>query len=431
MTIIRGSSTMNIKINDVFNTIEESATLAINQNIKFLRSEGKKIYHLGFGESPFPVPESVKQGLKKGESIKAYQSTQGMLELREQVTDFYSYWFALKTTPENIFIGPGSKELIFDIMLLVDSDLILPVPSWVSYIPQAKLSGKKVIKVQTKIEDNYCMQVEDLDKAYNKAIKEGLNPKLMLINSPGNPCGNSYPDDLVRQISEYARQKGILIISDEIYANITFKGYRHSSFAKHYPEGTFVTGGISKDRSLGGYRLGVCIVPEGQTEFKKAFNTLISETFSCVSAPIQMAAMAAYSTDSEMVNFITNCTKIHNIALNYFYKEIIKSDYIDCTPPMGAFYVYPKYKLGKVKNSAEISKILLEKYNVGSLPSNCFGQDPTELNTRLAITDYDGAKAYEYYVKNKKLNEENFINTYCANLVSAANLIKEMVKEYA
>ncbi|MEW5820268.1 MAG: aminotransferase class I/II-fold pyridoxal phosphate-dependent enzyme [Cyanobacteriota bacterium] len=424
-------TTMKIKISEVFNQIEESATLAINQNIKHLRSEGKTIYHLGFGESPFPVPECVKKGLRSGESIKAYQPTQGIKELRESVSKFYSQWFKLNYSPEDIFIGPGSKELIFDLMHLIEGDLILPVPSWVSYIPQAKISGKKVIKVDTSIKNSYCMTVEELDKSYRAALKFGLNPTLMLINTPGNPCGNSYPEDLVKEIAEYARNKGIYIISDEIYGNIIFEGYNHSSFARYYPEGTFVTGGISKDRSLGGYRIGVCLVPEGQPEFKKAFNTLISETFSCVSAPIQQAAIPAYSLEDEMIEFINNCTKIHNIALDYFHKELIKSEYIECAPPMGAFYLYPKYNITKLNSATEISKILLEEYNVASLPSNCFGQEPDELNTRLAITDYNGSKAYEYYTSNPGINNDEFINICCPNLVKSSKLIREMVEKYA
>ena len=95
-------------------------------------------------------------------------------------------------------------------------------------------------------------------------------------------------------------------------------------------------------------------VPEGQKEFKDAFNTLISETFSCVSAPVQYAAIAAYSLENEMTDFITNCTRIHNIVLNYFYRELTKSDLIECPPPMGAFYLYPKYRVTKLKTSAEI-----------------------------------------------------------------------------
>lgn len=422
---------MKINIAKVFNTIEESATLAINQNIKSLRSEGKTIYHLGFGESPFPVPEAVKTGLRRGETVKAYQPTQGISELREQVSKFYAHWFKLNYPAEDIFIGPGSKELIFDLMHLIDGDLILPVPSWVSYIPQARISGKSAIKVSTQLKNNYCMTVEELDCAYNQGLKDGLNPQLMLINTPGNPCGNSYPEELVKEIANYAREKNIYLISDEIYANIIFKGYNHTSFAKYYPEGTFVTGGISKDRSLGGYRLGVCLIPSGQVEFKKAFNTLISETFSCVSSPIQYAAIAAYSLDYEMTDFIKICTSIHDMALNYFWHELNQSEFIDCPPAMGAFYLYPKYRLSKLKTASEISKILLEKYNVASLPANCFGQSDNELNTRLAITDYDGSKALDFYVTNPRTNINEFIKDCCPHLEKAAAQIKKFAEDYA
>lgn len=422
---------MKIKVKEIFNNIEESATLAINQNIKELRASGKIIYHLGFGESPFPVPDIVKEGLRSGEMVKTYQQTQGLPQLRESIAEFYAEWFDLKYSFEDIFVGPGSKELIFDLMLLIDGDLLLPVPSWVSYIPQARIAGKNAIKIQTKLENNYCMSLQELDNAYNQALKDGLNPKLLLINTPGNPCGNSYKESNVKAIAEYAREKKLYIISDEIYANIIFKNYRHTSFAKYYPEGTFVTGGMSKDRSLGGYRIGVCLVPEGQSEFKKAFNTLISETFSCVSAPIQHAALSAYTSGCVMSNYINNCTKIHNIVINYFYQELIKLDLINCSPPMGAFYLYPKFNISKLNSSKDIAKILLEKYSVASLPGTCFGQDSSELNVRLAITDYDGTAAYEYFINTPEIDEVNFVKTYCPNLVASIGLIKQMARDYA
>jgi aspartate aminotransferase len=422
---------MEIMISKVFNTIEESATLAINQNIKSMRQEGKKLYHLGFGESPFPVPEIVKAGLRRGEDIKSYQPTQGIPELRVNVSEFYKKWFNLNYLPGDIFIGPGSKELIFDLMLLLEGDLILPVPSWVSYIPQAKLAHKQVVKVPTTIENSYCMTAEDLEKAYNTALKKGLNPHLMLINTPGNPCGNSYNEKTVKEITDFARKHKILLISDEIYGNITFEGYKHTSFAKFYPEGTFVTGGISKDRSLGGYRLGVCLVPEGQKELKKAFNTLISETFSCVSAPVQYAALNAFSTGPEMTNFINDCTAIHGIVLNYFFNAIMKSSVIECSPPMGAFYVYPKFNLKKFKSSKQVARTLLTDYNVASLPSSCFGQDESELNLRLAITDYSGSKALDGFRKNPDQDYKKFIQENCPDIVEAAKIILRFAKENA
>lgn len=422
---------MDIKVNDVIYSIEESATLAINQNIKALRSEGKTVYHLGFGESPFPVIKPVMEGLRAGEDLKAYPPTQGFPSLREQVSQFYKKWFQLEYKPENIFIGPGSKELIFDLMLLIEGDLILPVPSWVSYIPQAKILGKETIKVKTSFENNYCLTVEDLDAAYRASIIGGLKPTFVLINSPGNPCGNVYPENTVKNIANYAREKKLLLISDEIYGNICFEGYQHTSFAKYYPEGTFVTGGMSKDRSLGGYRLGVCLLPENQPKLIKAFNTLISETFSCVSAPIQTAATSAYSTDSKITDFINNCTQIHNIVLDYFYEKLTSNKYISCNKPMGAFYLYPKFNLSKLSSSKEIAKILLNEYNVATLPSTCFGFDDSELCLRLAITDYDGSKALEYYTNNCINNKAEFVEKCCPNLVKAIELIQEMVNKYA
>ena len=135
-------------------------------------------------------------------------------------------------------------------------------PSWVSYETQAKLIDRPFYRIYAKEENGYMVTFDDIKTEYeNSIIDTEFNQLIILINYPNNPTGMSLNKTEVRKIADFAREKNILILSDEIYANVTHGEKIHHSFYVEYPEGTIVTGGISKDRSMGGYRLGVGILP--------------------------------------------------------------------------------------------------------------------------------------------------------------------------
>jgi len=129
--------------------LKPSATLAINELVMKKRAIGQNILHLGFGESPFPVHLSVQEELKKNVDKKSYLPTQGIYPLREKVSAFYKYHFNLDYLPEQIIVGPGSKVLVFDLLLALEGPLFIPAPSWVSYQHQAKLMKKPVHYIRT------------------------------------------------------------------------------------------------------------------------------------------------------------------------------------------------------------------------------------------------------------------------------------------
>ena len=137
------------KIKENLVNIKPSATLAINELSQKLEKEGKKIYKFGLGQSPFPVPNTIVKQLQLNAHKKDYLNVSGLLELREAIAKYHSKKNKYPYTADNIIVGPGSKELIFQTQLIMNGDLLLPYPSWVSYEPQANIINKKIHWLKT------------------------------------------------------------------------------------------------------------------------------------------------------------------------------------------------------------------------------------------------------------------------------------------
>lgn len=390
-----------IRLNSNINTIKPSATLAINQQVKALRAQGQSVIHLGFGESPFPVPDALKEALQQYSHEKAYLPGEGLPELREAIARYYADHYDYTYGEDDVFVTPGSKEAIFHLLYLLDGPLLLPKPSWVSYKPQAKLLGKPVIEIDTRFEHQYCLQPEELIKACESLDKQ--QSKILILNSPNNPTGICYSQDNLDALASVCRANHILVISDEIYAGTTFRNESHSSMAYAYPEGCIVTSGLSKVFSAGGYRLGFCLLPTALKSLKAALSALISETFSCVSAPIQYAALAAYTSDKTLQTYIEQCRDLHQIAGHYLYQRFMEM-HLRCAKPMGAFYLMPDFSHYRqplankgINSDKELCDVLLHQCSVAVLPGSDFGMDECDLSIRVASVDYDGGKALESY----------------------------------
>ena len=430
---------MTINISDTLKSLERSATLEINEEVKKKRKEGKNVLHMGFGEAPFEVHPHIKKALIDNAHRKSYLPTQGLPELREAISGFYERKFGLHYDPSQIIVGPGSKELIFDSLLTIKGDLILPVPSWVTYGPQAKVMGKNVTRIPTKYEDGYLITKAGLEEVMERLpASKKAQQGILLINSPCNPTGTTFSKNRLKEIADFARENKIIVISDEIYGLITFDGIEHHSIAHEYPEGTIVTGGLSKHQSLGGYRLGVALIPQGEKEFLEKMLSVGSETWSCASAPIQYAAIVAYSENQSNEKFIKDCTGVHEIVTKYVYSRFVEIG-IKCPEPVGAFYLFPDFKpfaekLEKANVSTDegLCKDLLEKVSVAMLPGTDFGMSKEELFTRIATVDYDGKIALDTYLESKdkwKKDRETFVETACPNVIAACNQIEKYLNQ--
>jgi len=149
------SINQNEFINSNLNGLEQSDTLAINEMSKKLIAKGKKIYRFGLGQSPFPVPKCVVEALRLNAAQKDYLVVKGLLPLLEAVAEFHRKKDSIETIADNVIVGPGSKELVFLLQLVFNSEIIIVSPCWVSYIPQAKIIGEKISVIHSTYEDKW------------------------------------------------------------------------------------------------------------------------------------------------------------------------------------------------------------------------------------------------------------------------------------
>ena len=402
--------------------LKESATLAINQTAIKLRSSGKSIAHLGFGQSPFPVPKLIQSALKDAAARHEYLPTFGLTELRETFCQYYNKNFKTSFSAENTIIGPGSKELIFQILMASDATVMVPAPSWVSYAPQAHILKKKLSYLKTRYEDRFLITADLLEKSCQENPSKD---KILILNSPSNPTGQVYTSKELEAIVPVLKKYNVTVISDEIYADLCFDGTRATSISTLYPERTIVTTGLSKAFSAGGYRLGIASLPAGFKELLSDLKVLISETYSCVSTPIQVAAIEAYKSHKEIKDYLSLTTSVHKFAINYMYENLVRCGF-SAQPGQGGFYLFPNLNAHKkvlneigINNSSDLALYLLEHYEVATLPGSDFYQEGDDFSLRMAIVDYEGESLLEALKAGESLDQD-FLEKYAPKLKLAA-----------
>lgn len=411
------------KIKENLLNIKTSSTLGINELSMKLENEGREIFKFGLGQSPFPVPEIIVEVLKSNAHKKDYLNVSGLYELRKQVAKYHSKKNRYSYDADNIIIGPGSKELIFQTQLVLDGDLILPVPSWVSYAPQANIINKNIHWIECSDENNWHITPTKLNE---KCMHIKSKSKYLILNSPNNPSGTIHLD--LRGISEVAKEHDLIIIADEIYCELNYNG-NYQSISHFYPEGTIISSGISKWCGAGGWRLGTLVFPEELSAVHKVIRSIASETFTSVSAPIQYAAISAYSEDhSEYLHLSRN---ILSCISNYIYSKL-KNEGIICQKPQGGFYMLCDFsqvinKSNEISNSKSLCRKILKDIGFAMLPGSDFGISQDKLITRIAFVDFDGKQALQVAQKNALLDDQ-FVIDYCPKIFKGINKLIKWLK---
>jgi aspartate/methionine/tyrosine aminotransferase len=384
----------NFIFNPVFDDLEPSSTLYINEQVKRRWANGETIFHMGFGESRFNVPEELKVALATHSDKKSYLPAQGLPELTESVANYYSNKLDSKFAAQQVIVGPGSKVIIYGLQMVLGADLFLPTPSWVSYAPQAAILENRCSYITCDAQNEYRLELSQLDKLVQASSNDS---KLLIINTPNNPTGQMMAEGELEELADYCRNNKIIVLSDEIYFQLTHGNKEHISISRYYPEGTIICGGLSKHFSIGGWRLGVGLLPD--TEFGKNLMqrmiTFASETWSGVSSPIQYAAITAYSLDNDIEQYVDDCRSIHSIRTRYCHQALSKLG-INCSRADGAFYIAANFSAfgEKLNNNGIITSVklaehLLSKHKIASLPGSDFGLSPQDLTLRLSTSYLD------------------------------------------
>ena len=222
----------------------------------------------------------------------------------------------------------------------------------------------------------------------------------MILNYPSNPTGLTYDAARLEALGEVARRHRVLILADEIYGELHHDG-AHRSIASAYPEGTIVSSGLSKWCGAGGWRLGTFLFPPGLSWLHAAVTAAGSETYTATSAPIQYAAVTAFEGSAELDQYLERSRAIVK-ALGRWSASTLRDAGADCPEPEGGFYLFPSFEglrtsleARGIQDSPSLTERVLEDAGVAFLPGACFGRPESELTTRLAYVDFDGAAALE------------------------------------
>jgi len=391
-----------------------------------------------FGQSPFHVPEPIVQAYQENAYRGNYSDPQGIIELREAIAGFNKRHFNLDINPKRIFVGPGTKELIHFIFHIIKGGIIIPSPAWIGYYPLVRMDKKRFYSYHLKPWFDYKINAGVLEE-YLHTIQDGQY--ILVLNNPHNPTGSVYTRQELEDIADVCRRKNTFILSDEIYAKITFEQENFVSMREIYPEGSFITNGISKDRSAGGYRLGYVILPNNSTkELIADFRKVAATVYTNVSTPTQYAGIAAYEENQEIDEFMVTIREIHRIMGRIISREFNEIEGITSTMPDGSFYfladfneLKPRLKDVGVCTSNDLARVLLEHpYRVALVTGDSIRVKSDDFAARIAFVDYDGKAVFNAYRKKPPVTlkeEKTFVEKNAPKMLVGIESLKQFVDD--
>ncbi len=419
-----------LPINPAIRGRKPSATLTIHELSQALESQGKQVFKVGFGQSPFPVPAPVVEALQANASRKEYLPVKGLGALREAVASHHRDIDGISCNSDDVLIGPGSKELMFLLELVVVADVLIPSPSWVSYAPQAEILGRRVVWIPAPRESGWRPAAEAIDAI---GSEDRSRPRLLILNYPNNPTGLTYTPDELSAIADVARRRQLLVLSDEIYGRLHYQG-AHVSIARYYPEGTIISSGLSKWCGAGGWRLGTFVVPAALRELRERIATCASETYTTASAPVQYAAVRAYEGGPAIGEYLDRSRRILK-ALGEFVATRLREAGVAAANPEGGFYLLPDFSPHAdsfhrrgIQTGAEMCRRLLEETGVALLPGSEFGRPASEFTARFCFVDFDGENCLARIKDSGGAIGEAFLREHCGKVTTAADLIAAWIR---
>ena len=370
-----------------------SATLAANEILIRRRQAGEPVLPLSFGESGLPVHPLLRGALTHAAGNNSYGPVAGLPDLREAAA---GYWDrrGLPTGQESVISGPGSKSLLFGLLLAIGADVAVPQPSWVSYAAQAALAGARPHFVPTPPGEGGICDPASLVRVLEGARAARRRIGAVLVTVPDNPTGRLGDPATVQDLADVAARYDLVVISDEIYRDLVFDSAAALASPVDFdPERTVVTTGLSKNLALGGWRIGVARVPDGPLG-RTLHDQLIgigSEIWSSASGPVQEAAALAFGEPPELAERIARSRSLHEAVCRAVADRFAAAGVI-VPEPQAAFYLYPDFdpwrehlaRQHRVTTGPGLAALLLERYGVGVLPASAFGEDEAVLRGRVA-----------------------------------------------
>lgn len=368
-----------MKLSRKAEALAASLTLEITAKANEMKKKGIDVVSFGAGEPDFNTPDYIKEAAIKAinDNHTRYTATSGIIELKKAIVKKFKEDNGLEYSENQILISTGAKQSlanVFSAILNEGDEVLINIPYWVTYPELVKLNGGVPVFIETKKENSFKFTLKELEENCTEKTKA------ILINSPNNPTGSVYTEEELRVIAEFAREKDLIIISDEIYEKLIYDGKKHISIASLSEDAfnrTIVINGVSKTYAMTGWRIGYSAAP---IEINKLMTNIQSHTTSNANAIAQYAALAALEgNDDEIKAMVKEFAR----RKNYMIESINNIDLLETLHPNGAFYVmvdvsklFGKKCDGKViKGSIDFAKAILEKEKVAVIPGIAFGND--------------------------------------------------------
>ncbi len=360
-----------MRFSEKISQIAPSATLEITSKAKAMRKAGEDVIILAAGEPDFDTPDCVKEAaieaIKNG--FTKYTPASGTVTLKEAISRKLKNDNGLDYEPSQIVVSNGAKHSLYNVIQVIcnpgDEVVIVP-PYWLSYPEMVKLAGAVPVSAQTSASENF--------KLTASALKEAITPKTraLILNSPSNPAGVVYVKEDLEEIAAVCVEKGILIISDEIYEKILYDGKKHISIASVSPEAkklTILVNGVSKSHSMTGWRIGYIAA---EKDIVSLVSTLQSHATSNPCSISQVAAEFAINADLE--DFMEKNCKMFQERRDMLINLLEGEEKIKPMNPEGAFYLFCDISATGL-DSLTFAKRLLAEEKVAVIPGGPFGAD--------------------------------------------------------
>ena len=376
----------------LFNLETESA-FAILAKANELQSQGRDIINLGIGQPDFPTPNNILEAAHKAirDGHHGYTPSNGLLQLRQAVSEHIFNKYQTTINPENILITPGGKPVIFFSALIFGEpgkEIIYPDPGFPIYRSMIKYSGAKPVPLILDEKDNFEINLDNLESLITDKTS------LIIINNPNNPTGSFMNEEkIIKIVQLLEKYPNIAILSDEIYSEIIFNNNIMPSFLKHESirKRLIVLEGWSKTFCMTGWRLGWSVWPEKIIDYA---NKLCVNDHSCPSSISQYAGLEALKgPKNEILKIINEFEK----RKNFIFKELNKLEKIKCFEPGGAFYAFPNISKTKMSGK-EFSDIALNKYGVALVPGSSFGESADDFIRISYANSIDNIKEAIYRI---------------------------------
>jgi aspartate aminotransferase len=335
-----------------------------------MKADGLDVVGFGAGEPDFDTPQHIKDAAAKAlaDGFTKYTPASGIPELRQAIADKFKRENGLSYKPSQIIVSCGGKHSCYNVILATceeGEEVIIPAPYWLSYPEMVKLAGATPVVIETTDKTEFKVTPESLRRAITPRTR------LFILNSPSNPTGSVYTPEEIKALGDICVEKGVLIMSDEIYEHLLYDGATHKSVASFSPahlEHTIVVHGFAKAWSMTGWRLGFLAAPE---PIAKAIDAIQSHSTSNPTSFAQKGAVAALTGSQD---HLPKWLAEFNRRRTFAWSKLNTIPGISCVNAKGAFYLFPnisKTGLG----STEFCARLLEAEQVAAVPGIAFGAD--------------------------------------------------------